>query len=136
VIKKLFEGINQSKNINTYDDLCDTNYLYYSPSITRDPLTLEKVKAFASMLIQAFPDVHYTIKKIFADGEYVIVWNVFSGTHEGTYQGIPATGNKINVSSVLIFLLKDGKIVEEREEADMLGALMQLGMDLQLKNTE
>ena len=134
-VNKIFEEINLNKNIQVYDELCDSQYSFYSPSISPNPLSLEQVKEFASMIIQAFPDVNYSIKKIFADGEYVIVWNVFSGTHEGDYQGIPATGNKIEVSSILIFRLQNGKIVEEREEADMLGAMMQFGMEFQMKET-
>lgn len=133
VVKKIFEEINENQNLHIYDELCDPQYQFYSPSITPNPLSLKQVKEFAKATIAAFPDVNYNIKEIFADGEYVIVWNIFNGTHEGNYQGIPATGNKIEVSSILIFRLQNGKIVEEREEADMLGAMMKFGMELQMK---
>jgi predicted ester cyclase len=42
--------------------------------------------------------------------------------------GIPATGNKFAVGAVIIFHIKDGKIVEFWEEMDMLGLMMHLGM--------
>jgi hypothetical protein len=37
------------------------------------------------------------------------------------------------VSSILIWTVKNGKIVEEREEYDALGLLMQIGMELKPK---
>jgi steroid delta-isomerase-like uncharacterized protein len=130
LIEKLFEEININRNLEVYDELCDPQYSFYSPSLSPDPLSLGEVKVYAEMILKAFPDVNYTLKKIFADGQHVIVWNVFNGTHRGDFQGIPATGNQIKVSSILLFLIKDGKIIEEREEYDMLGAMMQMGMEL------
>jgi predicted ester cyclase len=40
----------------------------------------------------------------------------------------------VTAGSIEIFTTKDGKIVEERQEADMLGMMTQLG--LELKPTE
>jgi predicted ester cyclase len=37
------------------------------------------------------------------------------------------------VSAIHIFRLKNGKIVEQIEEADMLGLMQQLDMELKLK---
>jgi steroid delta-isomerase-like uncharacterized protein len=126
LIEKLFEEIN-NRNFMIYEELGDPQYGFYSPSINPDPVSREGLKEFADMILTAFPDASWDIKEIFAEGDRVIVWNVFSGTHEGEFQGIPGTGTKIQVSSILIFRIKDGKIVEEREEADMLGAMMQIG---------
>ena len=57
-------------------------------------------------------------------------------THEGELLGIPTTGNKLEFSSTIIIKIEDGKVVEEREDADMLGFMMQLGMELKLKEGE
>ena len=52
------------------------------------------------------------------------------GTHLAGVQGIPATGNKVSVSFIAIFRLKDGLVVEEVAEEDFLGLYEQLGMEL------
>ena len=132
LIEKMIRELNKG-NIESYKQICSTDYLCYSPSATQKPKSLEETIEFGKTLFSAFPDANYTIKDIFVDGDRVIVWNIFSGNHEKEYLGIPATGNKVKVSSILIFRIQNGKIIEEREEADMLGAMMQLGMQLMPK---
>ncbi|MCK4430721.1 MAG: ester cyclase [Candidatus Aminicenantes bacterium] len=51
-------------------------------------------------------------------------------------QGIPATGNKVEFGAIIIFRIENGKIVEAIEEADVLGWVMQLGMELKPKEGE
>jgi len=55
----------------------------------------------------------------------VIRWN-FSGTHQGSLLGIPATGRKVQWTGIMIYHLVDGKIMAERGEEDFLGLLRQL----------
>jgi predicted ester cyclase len=50
--------------------------------------------------------------------------------------GIPATGNEVEVSSIIIFRIENGKVAEERQEADMLGFMQQFGMELKPKEGE
>ena len=44
--------------------------------------------------------------------------------------GIPATGNKVEFGAIIIYTIENGKIIEMREEGDILGLFMQLGMEL------
>jgi predicted ester cyclase len=132
LIEKTIEALN-NRNLEIFDECFDPQYNYYCPSISQNPLSLEKIKGFAEILFKAFPDANYGIKEIFAEGDKVIVWNVFSGTHEDELYGIPATGNKIEAGSILIYTIQNGKILEEREESDMLGVMLQMGMELRMK---
>ena len=50
--------------------------------------------------------------------------------------GIAPTGNRIEVSSIIMAKIRDGKIVEEREEYDTLPLMQQLGMELKPKEAE
>lgn len=63
-------------------------------------------------------------------GDRVVLRFVVQGTHKAELEGIPPTGNKVEISALLIFRIKDGKVVEEVEEADLLGFYQQLGMEL------
>jgi predicted ester cyclase len=51
----------------------------------------------------------------------------------GSIQGIPASGNKIELSGIAVVRIENGKVVEEREESDMLGLMQQLGRELKPK---
>ena len=127
-----FEELNK-KNIEIVNEVCDPDYLYYSPSINPNPISRDEVMGFVKMVFQAFPDINYKIEKVYYSGNTIIIWNSVTGTHLGEFEGIPASGNKIHLSSILIWTLKNGKIVEEREEYDSLGLMMQLGMELKPK---
>ena len=73
------------------------------------------------------------MEELFASDDKVIFRFIQRGTHEGEYRGIPATGKKYESSGILITRIVNGKIVEQREEFDLLGMMMQLGMELKPK---
>ena len=52
----------------------------------------------------------------------------YEGTHQGELLGIPATGKQLQVGSISIFRLVDGKIAENWEQLDRLALLQQLGV--------
>ena len=134
-VKHYFEEMNKG-NAEIINELGAPEYLFYSPSINPKPMSREETLGFIKTVYAAFPDVNWRIDRLFVDGDTAIIWNMVTGTHQGEFAGIPATGNKIEVSSILLWKLKDGKLVEEREEADMLGLMMQLGMELKTKEVK
>ena len=87
-------------------------------------------------IFPAFPDFNWSVEDVFAAGDKVVVRFVFRGTHQGEFMGIPATGIKVEVGGMNIIRIKDGKTVEDWEDADVLGWMMQLGMELKPKEGE
>ena len=51
-----------------------------------------------------------------------------TGTNKGGFMDLPPTGNRVSIPVVLIFTLKDGKIVEEQRVYDFTGMLVQAGV--------
>ena len=100
----------------------------FFPSGSTTPMPMDEVFHGLKSFYEAFPDYKHDLKEMIAEGDIVIVRTIDSGTHEGEFMGIPATGNKFEVGAVIIFHIKDGKIVEFWEEMDMLGLMMHLGM--------
>jgi len=49
-------------------------------------------------------------------------------THTGDLFGVPATGKRVKQSGIMIYRIKDGKVVEQWAEANMLGLMQQLGV--------
>ena len=111
-------------------------YVWYMPSRSTKPMSREETIEFAKMMHSAFPDVTFSIEELIAVEDRVISRFIMRGTHEGEFQGIPATGNKVECSGILISRIENGKIVEHREEFDMMGQMMQLGMELKPKETK
>ena len=52
-------------------------------------------------------------------------WN-FKGTHTGEFFGIPASGNKLNLSGTTLVTMKDGKIAKEQDFFDVMSMVNQL----------
>ncbi len=87
----------------------------------------EGAKQFAAMMRSAFPDLHLTIEDMIAEGDKVVMRSTWSGTHEGEFMGIPATGRRVTVSGIDISRVADGRMVEHWGQFDALGLMQQLG---------
>ena len=82
---------------------------------------------------EAFPDWTETIELILAEGEYVAIHFVSSGTNQGSYAGQLPTGRQIRINEVSIFRIVDGKITEQWLLPDLLSLNQQLGLLSTLK---
>jgi len=75
-----------------------------------------------------FPDLHYTIEDLFAEGDRVAVRWTSKGTHRGPFQGLAPTGKPVSGSGIAIFHLRDGKIIRGWTETNRVGFLQQIGV--------
>lgn len=75
----------------------------------------------------AFPDGRMTMDDIITEGEYSVIRMTFRGTHEGDFYGVPASGKEVEVTSIGIDRVVDGKITEGWGELNMLGMMQQMG---------
>ena len=135
LVKRMYEAFEKG-DFEAYKEVVAPEYAWYLPSRSTKPISREETIEFGKMLHNAFPDLSYSIEELIAGEDRVISIFIFRGTHEGEFQGIPATGNKIEFSGVMITRIENGKIVEDKEEADQLGMMMQLGMELKPKEGE
>ncbi len=84
--------------------------------------------AFFTEFRSAFPDLAVAVEHITADDNSVAMAYTVTGTHGGTFLGIPATGRKISARGVQIARFEGGKMVERWGSSDQLGILQQLGV--------
>ena len=96
---------------------------------TTDIPTREGFRGFLAGLHGGFPDVHYEIQDLAIDGDRAIVRWVVSGTHEGVFNGIPATGLPIaNVPGISWLRVSGGLLAEAWVVVDTFGLLTQIGV--------
>jgi predicted ester cyclase len=131
----VFNELNK-KNADVYQELYAPEYRWYFPSANPKGLSREEESEFVKLLWAGFPDCHWDIEEMVAHGDGVIARFVFKGTHTGEFQGLLPTGNKTEIGGIWMGRVKDGKIVESREEDDLLGWMQQLGMELKPKEAE
>ena len=75
----------------------------------------------------AYPDLHFAVEDLIAEGDKVVSRNVVTGTHRGEYMGIPSTGRSVTYSEIFIFRFVNGRIAETWGVVDVLAQLRQLG---------
>jgi len=81
-------------------------------------------------LRKAIPDRVDVIEKVIADGDRVGLLFRVTGTHTGTFFGIPPTGKRLDVYEVALIRIENGQMVEGWFMMDEIALLMQMGAKL------
>lgn len=84
-------------------------------------------KAFFTDLRAAFPDMKVEPQTMVSEGDQVAFAYTLTGTHDGEFMGVPATGKPIEIRGMQIGRFQDGKMVERWGSSDELGILKQIG---------
>jgi steroid delta-isomerase-like uncharacterized protein len=92
------------------------------------PADREGGKIFLQAFAAAYPDAHYTVDDMIAEGDQVVTKKTLSGTNQGDFAGIPATGKHVTLQFVDIMRVRDGRIVEHWLCMDQLSWMQQLGV--------
>jgi hypothetical protein len=77
---------------------------------------------------RAFPDLHVTVEDMVEEGDKVVGRNTVTGTHQGEYMGLPATGKSVTYREIIIFRFVNGRIAETWGVVDVFSQMKQLGM--------
>ncbi len=88
---------------------------------------LEGAKRHLLGVRQTYPDLHVTVEQQIAEGEWVVSRITARGTHRGTWLGMKATGQKVEITAVNIDRVVDGRIVEHGGAANLLEPLLAIG---------
>jgi steroid delta-isomerase-like uncharacterized protein len=105
-----------------------------SDTVEYDDMTQEKTskgkaeaKKFFKEFTTGFPDSKTTFPTTITVGDWVITENQWTGTHKGSFFGMPATKKTVNMRGVDIFQFKDGKMVKGWSYSNSADFMQQLG---------
>ncbi len=99
--------------------------MHASPS---DVVGIDSVKAYYGNFLTGFSNIQFTIKDVFGQGDKLVKYWNFKGTHTGNFFGIPATGKTVSLDGTTLVRMSNGKIAEERDFYDNLDFMTQLGL--------
>jgi steroid delta-isomerase-like uncharacterized protein len=119
------EVINQGR-LERADDLVASDFVELDP-LPGQQQGRDGLKEVIGGIRAAFPDIHWVLDEMVAEGDKVVSRFTWSGTHRGVFFGIPATGKSISVKGVVIDHVVAGKMVDSRILMDSLSMLQQLG---------
>jgi steroid delta-isomerase-like uncharacterized protein len=123
VVRDFYEVILNQRKLDLLDDIISEDYINVQGE--------QGAQAFRKTLeglLAAFPDAHWKVENIIAEGHSVVVRHTLTGTHENAFQNIPATGKGFSNEGWALYELADGKIIRSHIQTDRLGFLQQIGV--------
>ncbi len=124
VVSRLVDEVFNGRNWDVFDELHDPNGPIHRGGVVATPA---EIKAVHQARIEAFPDLRWTVERQIEDGDFVVTHATWRGTHQGTYQGIAATGRVVGGEVMAIRRIADGRVAETWAVADTLRVLEQIG---------
>jgi steroid delta-isomerase-like uncharacterized protein len=89
----------------------------------------ERIETVFENWFTAFPDLRMATRDLLIDDHRVVhVWHV-TGTQSAPFEGVPATGRRIEFKGVWLYTLTpDGRIQSDERLYDVTNVLVQLGV--------
>ena len=113
-------------NLAVVDEIVANTLVHHdpaNPSVT----SREEYRQWLAALYSAFPDAHWTIEELTAEGDKAVARLTLRGTHRGEWRGVPPTGRKVAVTMTQTNRIAGGRFVETWVRSDSLDLLQQLG---------
>ncbi len=124
VVRRLVDEVFNGRNWDVFDNLHDPDGPIHRGGVVATPA---EIKAVHRARLAAFPDLQWTVERQIEDGGFVVTHATWRGTHQGTYQGIAATGRVVGGEVMAIRRIENGRVAETWAVADTLQVVEQIG---------
>ena len=125
VIRRWVEAWN-AQDLDAAEELLAPEFVRHDANLP-DVVGTQSERQYIADTLIAFPDLHFEIEQLIADGDLVAARYLVQGTHRGGFLGIPGTGRPVTIQAVESYRLAGGKLAEQWVVMDALGLLQQLG---------
>jgi steroid delta-isomerase-like uncharacterized protein len=125
-MERLYDLINAG-DIDGFAELLAGDFVEHEETPGLEP-TKEGVKQFFHMYRAAFPDLRMEVQDVVAHGDKAVARVRATGTHQGDFMGMPATGKSVDVQLIDIIRFGDDGLAHEHWGVfDALAMMQQLG---------
>ena len=76
----------------------------------------------------AFSDLHFEIEEVFGDAQRVSARWLMTGRHTGTFAGVAPTGNAVRQAGIVVYAMRDGRLLRAWMQSDRLALYQQIGL--------
>ena len=126
IVRRFYEEIVNTGKVDGIEDFISEEYAEVNNG-EKHAVGIEGAKAHIRDVRQTYPDLHLSIQRQIAEGEWVATCITARGTHQGSWLGIKPTGKPVTFTGVNIDRVVGGRIVEHGGAANMLGPLLEIG---------
>lgn len=125
--RRFYDEVVNAHNLDAIEGLITADFVEHEgfPGMSPDA---SAVRGFFGMMFEAFPDLHIEPIDLIAEGDKVVTRCTISGTHKGTFMGIPATGKRFEIAAIDIVRFDGDKAAEHWGVTDQMAMMQQLGV--------
>jgi steroid delta-isomerase-like uncharacterized protein len=128
-LMKKFETMINSANVELAEELVASDASFYTPASTEPLYGGKGYLSVVHWMRAGFSDVQWKLEEMIANEDKVAVRWTLTGTHDGEFLGLKATGKRIQTSVMNFYYFnKDGKITNDIAAEGMIGILRPLGL--------
>ena len=126
-LRRFYDSINAG-DVDRFGELLADDFVEHEETPGLAP-TKHGTKEFFRMYIAAFPNLRFDAEDVLASGDKVVARVRVTGTHEGEFMGLPATGKDIAVQAIDIVRFGDDGLAREHWGVfDAMAMMQQLGV--------
>jgi steroid delta-isomerase-like uncharacterized protein len=119
LVRKFFEEVWSRGNVAALDEFLAPDFVVHD-TLSREEGGTEDYKRAVAEQIAASSDFHVSIEEQIAEGEKVVTRHIDSGTHDQEeFEGFAPSGARITMENITINRVVEGKIVQERNVANI-----------------
>jgi steroid delta-isomerase-like uncharacterized protein len=128
-LQRLYDEVMNGHDVAAADALLTADRPDHDPTFPPEFTTgREGFKKLMTMLIGAFPDLHFTTSFMVTEDDMVGAFAQVSGTHQGEFLGMPPSGRSFSVNNAdFCRFTDDGMICEHWGLIDVAAIMRQLG---------
>jgi predicted ester cyclase len=112
-------------DLDAFDDLLHPDAVIHAP-LGLSTTSVEDEKKVWKDALAAIPGIRHNVREVVVDGEVEMARVVVTGTITGSFGGVEGTGRSFRIDQAVITHLRDGKVIEAWEVADIAGLKAQL----------
>jgi steroid delta-isomerase-like uncharacterized protein len=123
---RFYDEVFNAGDMSVIDDIIHDNYVDHE-AFADLPNDKAGMPIWIEMMKSAFPDMKMTVVSMMATEDEVWAHVRATGTHKGSFMGLPPTENKFDIEAFDRVRVVDGKAIEHWGVTDVAALMQQIG---------
>ena len=126
LVRRWYEEVVNTGDVTRVAEFIAPEYVEVHQNV-RHPVGPEGAREHVLGVRRTYPDLHLTVERQIAEGEWVATQVTARGTHLGVWLGMRPTGKRVEITGVNVDRVVGGRIVEHGGAANVFEALLGIG---------
>jgi predicted SnoaL-like aldol condensation-catalyzing enzyme len=122
-LPRLFAQALNDKRVELFDEFIHPEYNNHNAYVGPGP----GVKAFFRHYLEAFPDTTVVMEDVIEEGDRISARFTYNGTFSKPFMGYPPNNVSVQMRSIDIWRVEDGKFAEHWDELNLLEVFQKIG---------